>query len=136
MNTGCRAIGIEKEEARYQASLRLLQQCKEVDPSLEERVQFLSEDLMCNEVDLSEATVIYVNNWCFSEELQLKLLDHFQALKPGTRIVTLKTLFGQRSSKRRKLESILKQEPSINGPAGSASWTPNPIACYVYRKIA
>jgi hypothetical protein len=137
LDTGCLAVGIEKELARHEAALRLLEQCKNIEPGIHENVQLLCKDISQDDINLSQATVIYVANLCFDEQLQWKLLEHFSLLKKGTTIITLKSLFGQRNGyKKTRIETFLQQEFSIKGMIGCVSWTTNPINCFVYKKIA
>jgi len=107
MDTGCRAVGIEKEMNRHQTALRLLKQCNNVEPGLVQRVLLLCKDLTQADVDLTEATVILVNNWCFDQELHIHLLDLFGSLNEGTRIVCTKKLLGQRNSRKRSKAETL-----------------------------
>jgi H3 lysine-79-specific histone-lysine N-methyltransferase len=136
MDTGCRAVGIEKEMGRYQAAVRLLKQCRELQPDVHGRVEFYQKDLMVDKDDIEKvllgATVIFVNNYSFGEELGLKVLDHFDALQEDAIVVTLKSLFGRR--KRTRTEGLLNLELSFMGPSDGVSWTSNPIELFVYRK--
>ena len=136
MDTGCHAVGIEKDPRCHEAALHLLEQCKTIEPDLEEKIQFWCKDLMKDNINFLEATVIYISNWCFSQQLQLELLNQFATLKEGTKTVALKSLFGQRSNqKRARTEPFLRQEPCIKGVVGGFSWTAAPVDCFVYTKI-
>jgi hypothetical protein len=136
MDTGCRAVGIEKELGRHQAAVRLLSQCRELQPDVHGRVEFYQQDLMVDDGDIEKvllrATVVFMNNYSFGEELGLKVLDHFNALQKDAIVVTLKSLFGRR--KRRRNSGLLTLEFSFMGPKNGISWSANPIELFVYRK--
>jgi H3 lysine-79-specific histone-lysine N-methyltransferase len=72
MNTGCHAVGIEKELGRHQAAVRLLNQCRELQPDVHGRVEFYQKDLMVDNIEkvLLGATVVFMNNYSFGEELK------------------------------------------------------------------
>lgn len=136
MDSGCKAIGIEKDIKRHQTALRLLAQCDNIKPGLADRVILWHKDLIWDDIDIMDASVIFMNNWCFSQELELCLLDYFSTLKSGTIVVCLKNLFGARQStnsrKRCKSEEYIQLKEIIKGPKDGVSWTNAQIDCYIY----
>ena len=138
IETGCKSIGIEKELVHHMAALRLLEQCDKFEPEIAQRVNLWRQDLIHPTLDITNATIIFMNNWCFDQDLHTHLLDHFSTLHDGTFIICTKELFGQRNScnskKRNKAATFLQQRESIKGPINGVSWTNNPIDCFVYIK--
>jgi H3 lysine-79-specific histone-lysine N-methyltransferase len=138
METGCRAIGIEKVMSRHTAALRLLEQCGKFEPMLAERVNLYHQDLTQLTADLSDATIVFTSNWCFDQDLHRHLLDHFSVLSKGTTIICTKDLLGQRNSdnsrKRNIATTFLQQRESIKGPLNGVSWTSSHIECFIYVK--
>lgn len=77
----CRAVGVEifpefvMHARGIQKKLRLA------------GVEFVYANLM--DLDYADATVIYLYGTAFADEAIAKLVDRFQTLKPGTRVVTV-----------------------------------------------
>jgi len=91
METKCKSVGIEKEPDRHKAGLRLLEQ---FESELAQRVTLHNLDLN-DKPDITDTTVVFTNNLCFTQELQMTLLDLFGGLKRGTKIICTKSFFGQ-----------------------------------------
>ena len=105
---------------------------KTFSPYRLERGDFLLEE---NRVKISEASVIFVNNFAFGPTVDHKLKQMFSALKDGTRIISSKPYcpLNFRLTKRNlsDIGAILRITELATMP-GSVSWTGNPVSYYLH----
>jgi hypothetical protein len=94
-------------------------------------------DATSDALDLRRATVVFVNNYCFQPDLELRLLHKFaRELAPGTRVVSLKDFCPRyRAGPRyQRHPCAMFRHPwhtALSLP-DSVSWDSKPIAYYVY----
>lgn len=90
-----RAVGVEIAVPRHKVALRALQALQRANihtllpesPALPASVEFLAQDI--TELDLSDATGIYMASLYFPKEVMSALAEKLCKLKTGTRIMTL-----------------------------------------------
>ncbi|MEL6539343.1 MAG: hypothetical protein AAFP93_01020 [Bacteroidota bacterium] len=88
-----KSVGIELAPSRHRSAQGALDRLKSkgvIKADTERQISFIHGDM--TEVDLSDATFVFLCATCFSSELMEKLMECFMALKPGLRIATLKRL--------------------------------------------
>ena len=105
---------------------------KTFSPYRLEKGDFLSEE---NRGKISEASVIFVNNFAFGPTVDHKLKQRFSSLKDGTRIISSKPYcpLNFRLTKRNlsDIGAILRITELATMP-GSVSWTGNPVSYYLH----
>ena len=105
---------------------------KTFSPYRLERGDFLLEE---KRVKISEASVIFVNNFAFGPTVDHKLKQKFSSLKDGTRIISSKPYcpLNFRLTKRNlsDIGAILRITELATMP-GSVSWTGNPVSYYLH----
>merc|ERR1712137_273723 len=97
---GCICHGIEirpelsKIAIRMQNKLSQLSKTRTKKPVDIPEIYFHTGDALGDQFDFSDATIIFVNNWCFAGELEHDLFVKFQKILPaGTKIICLKDAF-------------------------------------------
>ncbi|KAL6060677.1 Histone-lysine N-methyltransferase, H3 lysine-79 specific [Balamuthia mandrillaris] len=162
---GCKAVGVEIRPELHRIALRmrertmqLLQQAErspqrdgeeaqvdggDITASQPQRyhcgeVQLLCGDLSNPTFDLSEATVVFLNNFCFPEELEQAVLHKFKRmLRDGARVVSTKS-FGPRF---RPFSGRSNDDPchifrfpwrTRKSSVDAVSWTAKSIEYYIY----
>ena len=84
-----KSVGIEFSSTRHNLAMGVLDVLKEQDKLQEGRdLVFLREDIA--KTDFKDATVIFIASTCFPKAFMNGLLHKIKALKPGTKILTLK----------------------------------------------
>ena len=106
--------------------------------ALAARIELMAGDATADYVSLRDATVVFINNWCFGAELEMKLVRKFcRELAVGARVVTLKDLCpryrpGLRyASHPWSLFSFPCEEHM--SPRDAVSWDSKAIPYFVYR---
>jgi len=137
--TGCKAVGVEiRSELHCYA--------EQIQDILENRgkyfekgkTKFVNIDATDKSLSFTDASVIFINNYCFSPEVEEGLLDKFQLLlKEGAKVITMRNLcprYRGNSAKWKKHPfSIFKQPCRIYKSCDNAvSWKPTPLDFYVY----
>lgn len=86
-----KSAGIELSSERAESALKIKQQLQ-VDNKIKagRTLVFYKESFL--DVDLSDATVIYLASTCFSDDIMKKVTDRLATLKKGLRVATLKKL--------------------------------------------
>jgi len=137
--TGCKAVGVEiRSELHCYA--------EQMQDILENRgkffdkgkTKFVNIDATNKSIPFTDASVIFINNYCFSPEVEEGLLEKFQhLLKEGAKVITMRNLcprYRGNSAKWKKHPfSIFKQPCRIYKSCDNAvSWKPTPLDFYVY----
>ncbi|QQG44321.1 MAG: methyltransferase domain-containing protein [Candidatus Roizmanbacteria bacterium] len=77
-----KCVGIEILPELYKVSHSVLQRLKG-----DKKIEFINEDFLHH--DFSDADIIFTHSTCFYDELWIKIINKFEKLKPGTRIITV-----------------------------------------------
>jgi hypothetical protein len=96
--TGCSAIGVEVREELHAIAVLLKQSCVAIagDTNMFARTNFVRGDVSHDDVEFGDATVIFVNNFCYPEALEQKVLHKIgRTVRDGVRVISLKS-FGPR----------------------------------------
>ena len=105
---------------------------KTYSPYMLEKGDFLDES---NRTKITEASVIFVNNFAFGPNVDHKLKQKFTSLKDGTRIISSKPYcplnFRLTSRNLSDIGAILRITELATMP-GSVSWTGNPVSYYLH----
>lgn len=90
MTTPARCCGVELSTTRISHARDALSQLiNNHNLDLAKKVQFRNENIAT--VDLSGATIVYMCSTCYSEKLMRDIINNVCQLKPGTRLLTLKS---------------------------------------------
>ncbi len=91
--TGCEAHGVEIRPELHNIALSIKDYCAGSTGGQDfSRAHFVNGDVSNPSIDITSATVVYVNNFCFPEQLQQLVLEKFKrGLRDGTRVISLKT---------------------------------------------
>lgn len=140
--TGCVAVGVEiRSELTSigQALLKNYQTLLRRTHLLRGEVQLVCGDILSPEVDLSKATVVFLNNYCFPQHLEQSVLKKFKAgLKNGVRIITLKDFaprFRPTSTRFVKSYCHLFKFPWLKcrSSPDAVSWTDKSVEYFIYQ---
>lgn len=135
---GC--LGIEKAETPAGYAFEMDKQFrswmkwhgKTHSPYQLEKGDFLDES---NRTKITEASVIFVNNFAFGPNVDHKLKQKFTSLRDGTRIISSKPYcplnFRLTSRNLSDIGAILRITELATMP-GSVSWTGNPVSYYLH----
>lgn len=146
--TGCKAVGVEIREDLHRIAMasrdgfeRLLLQGvfpSGSDIDLSEHLVFINADAGdADQVKPDKATVVFINNFRFSEETQRKVLSNILPhLSNGTRVVTLVDIFPRyrRDSSIQPEFADMFQYPwgEYKSPHDAVSWSSKPVKYFVY----
>jgi SAM-dependent methyltransferase len=137
--SGCSVKGIEIRRDLY---LKSVQIARHVAERMRMDVSFIYGDATGDSFDFKNMDIIICGNTLWSDENNYRLLQKLCVqMRPGTRVVVLEQLGGQRyhekSARHRNdiLSSCFELPPQKHmSEPGSVSWTSNSIPFYVYTK--
>ena len=89
-----KAVGIEYAQSRYDDAMTIRKQLQKKGLIKNTRaLKFINGDIQ--QEDFSDATAIFFNSLCFTDEFMGKIVDKFAQLKSGTHIATSKEFPGR-----------------------------------------
>jgi hypothetical protein len=140
--TGCVAVGVEIRSELTDIAMALHRNYK----ALLKRVGFpcgevklVCGDITSSAIDISNATVVFLNNYCFPQYLEQSVLKKFKkSLKDGVRIITLKDFaprFRPTSTRFLKSHCHMFRFPwtKCRSSADAVSWTDKSVEYFIYQ---
>jgi len=94
---------------------------------LEQSIHFVNNDIL--DTDISDATCIYWNNICFNAIASYKILEKFNGLPEGTRILCSRKLCGRHSAVCLRKDSPCSYMSLVHRDKVSCTWAE---ACTVF----
>lgn len=116
-----RCFGIELSKERHEQAVKICQLLKK-DKKISRYHDVIFKNQDITKINFKNATIIYICSTCYPDHLMITLTNKFKDLKPGTRILTLKSLIPTKNIKLVKTYNL------------AMSWSKNsPI--YLYKVI-
>lgn len=145
VQTGCKAIGIEIRPELTKIANNMKSKLPEISSKVikkkikTNKISFETGDALTEDYNYKDATIIFLNNWCFGGELEQTLFRKFEKeLKEGTKIICLKDAFPRfRPDSLRFIDSPCQKFKypwkKFQSCEDAISWDSRLVECVIYE---